>query len=154
MSIEYLSKQKSDNEFLSSQKSVPVKDGITAIPIELSGYFNIPLGVDKFDLYIGGGCGLYLGYRQYEYAEIVSKTVEVKPGLGIHIISGAQYEIYPKILFRTDIKFRNVQFETVNVFNLSYTNYNGSYVSLPQEPLESRINIDGMIITFGLAMRF
>ena len=58
------------------------------------------------------------------------------------------------ISLRSVIKFRDVQFESVNRFTKFTTTYNGSSIALTQEPLSSRINIDGMVATLGIVIRF
>jgi hypothetical protein len=154
LNVEYLSKTESFTVPISSNKTIPVIDGFTAIPVELSGFFVIPVGSEVFQIYMGGGGGVYLGSRRYEYAGANAITIERKPGYGIHILSGAQYRLTPTFSFRSEIKFRDVQFETVNRFTQPYTFYRGTAVTLDPLPFSSRITIDGMALNFGLVYHF
>ena len=131
--------------------SVPVVDGVTAIPVEATGYFFIPVGTEAFRVYMGGGTGIYFGSRRYEYGGTRAEAVERSAGFGIHIVSGVEWFVTPLISMRTGIKFRDVQFETVNRFLRPATIYQGTIIPLPADPIASRINIDGMHLSVGLA---
>ena len=146
--VEYITRRESFND------PVPGNDGYDAIPIELSGYFFIPLGDERIQLYMGGGAGTYIGSRRYQYAGAIAPTVERKPGYGIHIVSGVQCAIAPTVSFRSELKFRDVQFETANKFTQASTYYNGSTIVLDKAPFSSRVNIDGMTLTLGLVYHF
>jgi len=154
LSVEYLSKTESFNVPISGSRFVPARDGYVAIPIELSGYFFIPVGDENFRFYMGGGGGVYLGNRRYNYAGVVAQIVERNVGYGIHILSGVRYALTSMISIRSELKFRNVQFETVNKFTQSSITYLGSTIYLDQEPLPSRISIDGMTVNAGLVFHF
>ncbi|MBI1803667.1 MAG: hypothetical protein HY033_12360 [Ignavibacteriae bacterium] len=154
-SIEYLSKTQSFIHPLSQSTLVPVKDGFVVYPIEFSAYFPIPIGGDLFQLYMGGGAGAYLGARRYEYAGIQASAVDRKTGYGIHIVSGLQYFLRPSFSLRSELKFRNVQFETINQFSQSTAvSSSGTIIPLDQEPFASRVNIDGMTVSLQLVYHF
>lgn len=157
LSVEFL--QKSDvrlEEVSGSNGStlIPISDGFTAVPVELSGYFVIPIGSEKARLYMGGGGGVYFGSRDYRYAGISAEAVDRKTGYGIHVLSGFEYFIKQSVSLRTELKFRDVQFETVNAFRQPSANYRGVSVNLDPAPFPSRINVDGMILSLGLAYSF
>lgn len=154
LSIEYLSKTETFNAPITTARPVSSVDGFTALPIELSGYFDIPVGDETIRLYMGGGGGIYLGNRRYAIANVDAPTVGRNVQLGIHVLSGAEYTLSPGFALRSELKFRNVQFETTNKFQQATAQYQGRFISLPQEPIVSRINIDGMMLTLGLAYRF
>ena len=154
ISVEYLSKTQLFTHLLSQSNAVPVKDGFVAVPIELSAYFRIPVGSDILQLYMGGGAGAYLGARRYEYAGVQAPAVERRSGYGIHIISGLQYFVRPSLSLRSELKFRNVQFETVNQFRQPSTVYQGNVIPLDQEPFTSRVTIDGLTLSLQLAFHF
>lgn len=149
-SIEYLIKNEVIN-LPSASVFIPVNDGFVAIPVELTGYFMIPVGSDHTHMYMGGGVGAYFGNRVYEFPGARAETVGRSPGLGIHVLTGFEYDAGEKISLRTEIKFRDVQFESVNQFTQPSVTYRGSVIPLNQEPQTSRINIDGMVVSFGLA---
>ncbi len=133
---------------------VPAEDGFTAIPIELSGYFQIPIGTERLHFYMGGGIGVYFGTRHYSEAGIDALTVERNSGFGIHILSGIDVSLSQRLSIRSEVKFRDIQFQTVNRFTESAVTYNGTNVALDQQPLESRIAIDGMTLNAGLVFHF
>ncbi|MBI1806790.1 MAG: hypothetical protein HYR76_07055 [Ignavibacteria bacterium] len=154
ISIEYLKKTETSYVPDSSSTLIPVKDGFTAIPIELSGYFIIPVGTDDLHLYMGGGGGMYIGSRQYEYAGTSAAIIGRKVGYGIHILSGLQYALHPRVSLRSELKFRQIQFENMNKFVEDTALYNGVAVALDPEPFSSRIDIDGMTLSLGLVFHF
>lgn len=154
LSAEYISKTEMVSIPLTSTVSIPARDGFTAIPIELSGYFLIPLGDRKLQIYMGGGGGIYLGTRNYRLGEAEAPTVDRNTGYGIHVLSGIEYWIRPAVSLRSDLKFRDVQFETINRFESLSTTYLGRTIPLDQTPLQSRVNIDGMTVTLGIVVHF
>ena len=150
LSIEIISKKETIN-LPSASTFIPVNDGFVAVPVELSGYFMIPVGSDHTYMYMGGGIGAYFGNRIYEFPGARAETVGRSPGFGIHVLTGFEYDAEERISLRTEIKFRDVQFESVNQFIQPSITYRGSVIPLNQEPQTSRINIDGMVVSFGLA---
>ena len=154
LSIEYISKTESYVLPITHSTSVPLTDGFTAVPIELSAYFVIPIGDETLQLYMGGGGGLYIGNRNYTIANVTAPTVGRTAQVGIHVLGGAQYLLSPLVSLRSEVKFRDVQFETVNRFQQPNANYHGTTVALDQQPLASRISINGMTVTLGVAVHF
>jgi len=134
--------------------SIPVRDGYHVVPLELTGYFVLPIGNETIQVYMGGGGGMYIGTRLYEYPTAPAQAIDTKIGFGIHILSGMEYSLTRAFSLRSEIKFRDVQFEAVNQFTQPETIYNGSIVPLDQTPFSSRLNIDGMMMRFGLAYHF
>ena len=130
------------------------RDGYRVIPIELTGYFQLPIGNETIHVYIGGGGGLYFGARFYEYASVEAPAIDRTPGFGIHVLSGLEYSLNRRFSLRSEIKFRDVQFESVNQFSEAETIYNGRTVALDQTPFSSRLNVDGMTLRLGLAYHF
>lgn len=133
--------------------NIPVEDGYTAIPVELTGYFTIPVGGERFDFYMGGGAGVYLGERRYRYAGVSAVTLDRSVIPGIHVLSGLEYLVDERFSLRMEIKFRSVQLETVQKFPVSAAVYGGTAVPLPQDAFTSRIQVDGMHLSLGIAWR-
>jgi len=154
ISIEYLSKTDFFIHPFSQSLNIPIKDGFSATPVELSVFFPIPVGSDVLQLYMGGGAGAYFGERRHEYAGIRTSVTDHKTGYGIHIISGLEYFVRPAVSLRSELKFRNVQFESVNRFLEPTAVYAGTVVPLDLDPLASRVNIDGMTLSLHLAYHF
>ena len=133
--------------------TVPVKDGYVAFPIELTGYFTIPVGGESFHVYIGGGVGMYFGQRVYSYDGIYSHISDRTPGTGIHVASGVEYNFTSTFALRMETKFREVQFQSSNEFPQlpPYVQISPPYAG---QAFDSRISIDGIYLNLGIVMRF
>lgn len=153
ISIEYIRKNDVFNVPVSSTQ-IPVNDGYTVVPIELTGYFIIPIGNEHIHVYLGGGAGIYAGTRIHEYPGASAATIERSIGYGIHVLTGTEYFLGPEFSLRGEIKFRDVQFNAVNRFSQSSIIYNGTIYPLDNDKLPSRLNIDGMTGTIGIAFHF
>ena len=134
--------------------SVPVRDGFRVFPVELTGYFTLPIGNDKIRIYLGGGLGLYSGERIYQYASATSVVTDRSAGFGIHVLCGGEYRLSERWSVRSEIKVRDVQFESVNQFSEPTVVYEGTVVPLPREAFSSKFNIDGLSILTGVAYYF
>lgn len=132
LSVDYISK-------LEDVQRTNSKDGFWAIPIELTGYFYIPIVEGDLKIFLGGGGGYYIGERTYYISKTKAQVLERSPGTGIHIIGGVDYFFYNRLGIRSQMKFRDVQFKTTSRIN----NQNTS-------DLKSQTNIDGMTIELGL----
>ena len=87
---------------------------------------------------------MYLRTRRYEFPGAEAVTIDRTPGYGIHILSGLEYDVDPRFSLRTEVKFRNVQFDAVNQFRQPSITYNNTVIPLDSQPFASRIAIDGM----------
>jgi hypothetical protein len=162
-SVEILSKSEtstvnvngiSSSSHLSTNINVPVADGYIVFPVELSVYVPLPVGTENFQIYIGGGGAAYIGDRRYSYAGLNSSATDQSTGYGIQILSGAEYKLSSIFSLRTEVKFRDVHFETVDNFYDRQTTIDESFVPLPQGPQQSRVNIDGLAMAIQLAYYF
>jgi hypothetical protein len=157
LSVEYLAKS---GDFLTRFESdddiafVPTVDGYYIIPIELTGYFLIPISSERLQFFIGGGAGVYLGRRFYEIADTRSESLERSIYPSIHVVSGIDYYFHPRIGMRVEMKFRDPDIETRNRFNEDTVTYGGEIYTLPEGDISSRINVDGIAFTLGLVFRF
>lgn len=115
------------------------RDGFWAIPIELTGYFYIPILEGDLKIFLGGGGGYYIGERTYYISQTKAQVVSRNPGAGIHILGGVDYYFYKGLGIRSQMKFRDVQFKTTSRINGQKTS-----------DLKSQTNIDGMTIELGL----
>ena len=134
-----------------AQHLVPSEDGFRIIPIELTGYFRIPITEGSFGVYMGGGVGVYYGERQYSLAGLNAPTVSSTPGYGIHVLGGVRYHLTDHFSLSTELKFRDAHFESTNTFTQPQVRYGDIIVNLPQEPFFSSINTDGMVVQLGAA---
>jgi hypothetical protein len=132
VSADYVSK-------LENFTQTKTKDGFWAIPIELTGYFYIPVLDGDVKIFIGGGGGYYIGERTYSISQSNAQVVGRSPGVGIHILGGVDYYFYKGFGVRSQLKFRDMQFKTTSRFPGTST-----------DDLNSQINIDGMTVEMGL----
>lgn len=138
LSVDYISKtQKND-----LQKT---EDGFVAIPIEISGYFYIPITNSDISIFMGIGAGLYFGERKYSLNNLDARLVDKKLGFGIHVLSGVDYSVYDYITLRSQLKFRDLYFRTTNQFVNS---------AIDEKPFISQVNVDGMILELGIVFTF
>ena len=133
---------------------VPVKDGYRVIPVELTGYFKIPVSGPTFGVYMGGGAGVYFGRRIYEIASAEAQTTDVGHGFGIHVLGGVKYRVTDWFGLNLEMKFRDLQFKTASHFTTSSITYQGTTVLLPQGSLASRVHTDGVIFQLGTMFSF
>ena len=133
---------------------IPVKDGYRVIPIELTGYFIIPVSGPTLGIYMGGGGGAYFGRRIYQIAGAEAQTTDQGHGFGIHVLGGISYRFTEWFSLCGEMKFRDLQFKTSNQFSQKQVLYHGSVVSLPQDPFAARVHTDGVIFQLGASVSF
>lgn len=131
-------------------KIVPVKDGYTVIPVELTGYFIIPLSGPTFGIFMGGGAGLYFGERRYQVGGVDAPSMSSTPGFGIHVLGGMSYRFNEWFSLIGEMKFRDVQFSSKNSFGVSDIRYQGILVH-PADPGNANIHTDGIVFQLGAA---
>lgn len=135
-------------------RTVPEDDGYRVVPVELTGYFHIPITDGAFGVFMGGGVGMYFGERRYVFAGAEAASTATRPGYGIHVLGGVAYRFTEAFALSAELKFRDAQFEATNAFAAPSVRYGTTLVTLPARPLESRIHSDGMIIQLGAAYSF
>lgn len=133
---------------------VPVEDGYRVVPVELTGYFLIPVSGPAFGLYMGGGCGAYFGRRIYRIGDVEAQTLQSGTGFGIHVLGGMSYKFTEWFALELEMKFRDVQFESTDRFPVSRISYNGRVVNIDPEPRYSRVRTDGVVFQLGTALIF
>ncbi len=83
-----------------------VTEELWLLPVEFTGYFNIPKFTDDLNIYLGGGLGVYFGDRKRTVANIQSKTISKEPGFNFVILSGIEYLFTKQIAGVFEIRFR------------------------------------------------
>jgi hypothetical protein len=139
---------------VAAQRPVPEDDGYWLIPLELTGYFHIPITDGAFRVYMGGGAGVYFGERRYSLAGAEAGSTGSRLGFGIHVLGGVQYRFAEWFLLSAEMKFRDAQFETTNAFAVPSVRYGDIIVALPAKPFDSSIHTDGMVFQIGAAYSF
>jgi hypothetical protein len=154
-------------EFLTTRKSgfgtgpagtpavqLPIEDGYRFLPIELTGYFVLPFSTETLKFYMGGGAGFYYGDRVYRVVNRTAQTVESRSAFGIHVLTGVDYFIDRFLSLRGEMKFRDPQFDITSRFVDSQVEYSGHTYRLSQQPFNSKINLDGLVLNLGIVLNF
>lgn len=133
-------------------RSVPAEDGFLIVPLELTGYFNLPIASRTFGVIMGGGAGLYIGKRIYRIAGVEAVTLARRPGFGIHVLGGIVYRLTGAMSLHADMKFRDAHVRTTTAFPVSLAFSGATPVPLDRTPVVSRIHADGVVFQLGAAL--
>jgi hypothetical protein len=153
LSADYIRSTQS-SPITASRRTVPGEDGFVVIPVELTGYFRIPVTDGPFGVFMGGGGGVYFGRRDLSIAGVAASSGEGKHGYGIHVLGGVSYRFTSFLTVVVDMKFRDAHFEAENTFPVSRIPYRDVVVTVSQAPLKSSIHTDGMVLQLGVAFTF
>ena len=151
---EYIKTTTSFTNFVSGNRSYQVEDGYQVIPVEVTGYFIIPLSGPFFGIYMGGGGGMYLGRRLYSIGGVAAGSVDLGHGFGIHVLGGISLALTETFSVIAEMKFRDLQFESSNAFPVSTIRSNGNVITVPTSPFPSRVHTDGIVFQLGTALRW
>ncbi len=133
---------------------LPVADGYRFVPLEFTGYFIIPFSSETVKFFMGGGMGFYYGDRIYQVVNRTAQTVENRVAFGIHVLTGLDYFINRSFSVRGEVKFRDPQFEMTSKFTSTNVEYGGRTYRLSQQPFDSKVNLDGLVVTIGAVLNF
>ena len=154
LSADYIRTTASQSLRISSTQSIPVDDGYRVIPVELTGYFQIPVSGPTFGVYMGGGGGVYFGRRIYRIGGVEAPAIDEGHGFGIHVLGGLSYQFTEWFALNAEMKFRDLQFESTNRFSSSQIIYNGTIIRVSDAPFASRVHTDGIVFQIGTVFRF
>ncbi|MDZ4711901.1 MAG: hypothetical protein SGI89_06195 [bacterium] len=157
LSAEY-TKINDDNVFQtlfsdSSRARVKFTEELVMIPIELSGYFNIPDFSEDLKIFLGAGVGAYFGDRKRTLGNIQSKTISKQAGFSFVVLSGLEYYFSRKVSGVFEIRFREGEYTVKSEFPVSSVNIGGTFFPLERN-LNSKIYVDGLKLSFGLSYNF
>ena len=156
LSVDLHSKQSQENlrtAFGGTVRRLPVTEGLRFIPVELGAYTFIPLGSETMLLSMGGGIGLYYAARTLTVAGVATAISNSPYSVGIHVGLGFEYKIFNDIYAECGMKFRDPEIVSESRFTSDHVDYEGSRVTFPQDPMKTKINIDGMNFSLGLVFR-
>lgn len=129
---------------------VRVTENLEVLPVEFTFYFNIPTGSETFNLYIGGGLGIYFGDRVRQMLGYQSTTVNRSSFLNIIVLSGFEYFLEKNLSVYLESRFRQGKYRVESTFPISYVTLEG--ITYPvQDRLNSRIFLDGVKIALGIS---
>lgn len=138
----------------SDQVGTVEKNGFDVWLLEADAVFTLPFSTRRFQMYVGGGGGMYLGRRIHSIAGVSAETVSSTPAVGIHVLVGAEYMLTEHLAVRADIIFRDPQISVENRFPQERVLSNGVEYPLRDEPFRSHINLNGNVYSLGWAWYF
>ncbi|MCI0449045.1 MAG: outer membrane beta-barrel protein [Chlorobi bacterium] len=137
----------------SASASVRFIEEIYMIPFEAGLKWSLPVGSDRFKIYIGGGAGVYFGDRKRSIGQLRTSTISKKPGFSLNVLSGIEYYFGRNLSLDFEFKFRDASFEAESMFGADYININGHDFRL-ENPFRSRLLINGTRLSLGLKYNF
>ena len=136
--------------YMQSDIPIPFDEGFELTTMELSGYYVVPISSEQFKFYLGGGLGTCDGDRNFSIAKIKAATVSMATYLGIHVMTGIDYQVFSRLGVRFEIKFRDPHFNVTTKFDQQVTEYRGKQIQLPQGEYVTKINLFGVNYAGGL----
>ncbi len=130
-----------------------VTEELVITPIEFTGYFNIPDFSEDLRIYLGGGVGAYFGDRKRKVHGIESQTISKKAGFSFLVLSGMELSFDPHLSGVFEVRFRQGEYSVSSKYPVSSINIGGTEFPLEQN-LNSRIFVDGLKLSLGLAYNF
>lgn len=158
LNIEYMTKAEFGSNLRvfigNTLTAIEVEEGFNLIPIEVSLYYILPFSTNKFKFLMGGGGGYYFGEHIRKFGNAEVESVKRDVAFGIQVSVSMEYLLRENIGIRTEMKFRDPQFNLTNKYTKESVNYNGETVRLLQESFDSKINVDGITFILGLTFNF
>ncbi len=122
-------------------------------PIEAGLKWNLPVGTERFKIYIGGGGGLYFGSRTRTLGNLKSTESSVNPGFSLNVLAGLEYFVARNLSLDFEFKFREASFDSESRFSTDYITVKGIDFRL-DNPFYSRIIVDGPRLSLGFRYHF
>lgn len=157
ISTEYI--YKVTNQYLTvlgshGTETITMDDGFRLVPVELFVHYLLPFSTEYFKFLIGGGAAYYYGTHVRKFGNEDVSNVKRDFAYGIHVSTTMDYLINKLISIRAEMKFRDPEFETISRYNRNIVNYNGEIIRVSREQFDSKINVDGLTFTLGIAFEF
>jgi len=155
LSVELLSRFEDGRQviaFGNPPRSLPISEGYRLVPIELGANMFIPLGSQRLRLAMGGGLGAYYARRIFAVANVDAQQVNNPVSFGIHVESSFDYRVLDGLAVRAEMRFRDPEVTTESKFQETKVDYDGSLVTFPQDAFKTKININGLSFSIGLAV--
>jgi hypothetical protein len=70
------------------------------------------------------------------------------------VLGGISYRFLNSFQGLFEMKFRDLQFESVNAFNTRIIRYQDTIINVSTQPFKSRVETDGIIFQIGIAYTF
>jgi outer membrane protein W len=137
-----------------STMTIEVEEGFSFIPVDFTAYYLFPFSTQRFKFLIGGGAGYYIGSHIRKFGNAEVSTIERKFAYGVHVSLSMDYMFRDRISIRSEMKFRDPQFNIKSEYNRREVELNGRTIRILQESFDSKVNIDGVTFLFGAALHF
>lgn len=158
LNVEYIKKVQSGPNLtvLGNQgtQTIMVDDGFKVIPFELSVYYLLPFSTEKFKFLMGGGLAYYYGEQIRKFGDEEISNLSRDFAYGIQAAVSSDYMITSYLSLRGEMKFRDPELEVTSKYKSKRVNYYGDTIVLGQDTFQSKINIDGVTFTLGMAFHF
>jgi hypothetical protein len=156
LNIEYIKKTATVpnlTAFVGNQVFVfEVEDGFSAVPIELTAHYYFPFSTEDFKFMMGGGIGFYIGEFIRKFQEVELEITQRKFALGLHVSASMDYIIIENLSARFEMKFRNPQYTITSKYSQTEVTYQGNVIQLPENPFDTKVDIDGLTFIIGLVV--
>ncbi len=156
LNIEYMKKTATVpnlTAFVGNQVFVfEVEDGFSAVPIELTAHYYFPFSTEDFKFMMGGGVGYYIGEFIRKFQEVELEITQRKFALGLHVSASIDYIIIENLSARFEMKFRNPQYTITSKYSQTEVTYQGNVIQLPENPFDTKVDINGLTFIFGLVV--
>jgi outer membrane protein W len=129
-----------------------VEDGFSAIPIELTAHYYFPFSTEDFKFMMGGGVGYYIGEFIRKFQGVELEIIQRKFALGLHVSASIDYIIIENLSARFEMKFRNPQYTITSKYSQTEVTYQGNVIQLPENPFDTKVDINGLTFIFGLVV--
>ncbi len=137
----------------SSRARGRVTEELWMVPVEFSGFFNIPNFTEDLEIYLGGGLGVYFGDRVRSIQNIKTTTISKEPSFSFIVLSGMELFFSKQLSGVFEIRFRQGEYSVKSEYPVSSVTVSG--VTYPLEKnLNSKIFVDGLKLSLGLAYNF
>ncbi|MFA3783751.1 hypothetical protein ABRY23_11880 [Melioribacteraceae bacterium 4301-Me] len=152
LNYEYIKKSVSNINVRVNGIILEMKEGYIVTPVELTLYYILPFSTTHFKFIMGGGGGLYFGSEIRNLLEASVNNISRKIGYGIHVVTNIDYLFNDHIALRWQMRFRDPEFQMKSQYNTQAVTYQNRKVLLPPSPFETKVNIDGITFSFGIAI--
>ncbi len=155
LSVDYLSKKRDQQElvgFAGSSRLLPVTEGFYLLPVEFGVHTYIPLGLESLRMSMGGGIGAYYGAYVLRVAGVDAAMQNNPVKLGIHIVSGFEYQVLSGMWLRGDMRFRAPELKTISRYTQERAQYDGIDITFPRSDISTKISVDGMTFSLGVVV--
>jgi hypothetical protein len=103
---------------------------------------------------MGGGGGYYFGEHIRKFGDAEVESIEREAAFGIHVSISMEYLLRDNLGLRTEMRFRDPQFNLTSRYTKEQVNYNGTTINLTQNNFSSKINVDGVTFVLGAVFNF